>query len=238
MRAIRIQGYGMSPALEQVWVPELQSDEVLVRVEVASLNPLDIQLNSGKMHGLFPIRFPYSMGTDLAGTVERVGAEVDLWRVGEGVVARLEPTSGGALAEFAVLPGAYPAAAPKAISLVDAAGLLTAAGTAWQALFETADLQPRQTVLVHAGAGGVGSFAIQLARAAGARVIATASDSELDIARRFGADRVIDYRSDRFEDEVSDVDVVLDTVGDDTQQRLVHRAAPRRMPRFDHLSTR
>lgn len=141
------------------------------------------------------------------------------WQAGDTVVARLDPTSGGAVAEFALLPAGYLAAAPKTVSLDDAAGIPTAAGTAWQALFEIGGLKGGQTVLVHAGAGGVGSFAIQLAREMGARVIATASGSGIDIARRLGADQVIDYTAEDFAGKLSDVDLVLDTVGGETQQR-------------------
>jgi len=226
MKAACIHEYGGSLVLEEVPVPEVGPDEVLVRVKAAALNPLDVQLHSGKMHGFFPLAFPYTLGTDLAGTVERAGASATRWRGGwglgagsEAVVARTDPTKGGALAEFAVVPAADLAAAPKGASLEEAAGLPTAAGTAWQALFEVADLQRGQTILVHAGAGGVGSFAIQLARVAGARVVATASSAGMELARQFGADQVIDYRSERFEDKLSDLDVVLDTVRDDTQQR-------------------
>ena len=172
----------------------------------------------GVMQGFFPLGFPYTLGTDLAGTVERVGSDVAGWRVGDKVVARVEPTSGGALAEYAAVPASTLARAPKTVSIDRAAGIPTVAGTAWQALHEVADVRQGQTVLVHAGAGGVGSFAIQFARRAGARVVATASGSGLDIARRLGADRVIDYRPEHFADKLSDVDVVLDTVGGETQQ--------------------
>ena len=219
MEAVRIHGYEATPVLEEVQTPDIGPDEVLVRVQAAGLNPLDVQLCSGKMHGFFPLAFPYTLGTDFAGTVERVGASAGRWRRGDRVVARSDPTKGGALAGFAVVPAAYLAAAPTRVSLGEAAGVPTAAGTARQALFEVADLHRGQTVLVHAGAGGVGSFAIQLARTAGARVIATASGTGIDVARRLGADQVIDYRSERFEDKLSDIDVVLDTVRDDTQQR-------------------
>lgn len=219
MRAVRIHQYGPSPALEEVQMPEAGADEVLVRVTAASLNPLDVQLCSGAMHGFFPLGFPYTLGTDLAGTVERAGASATPWRSGDQVVARLDPTRGGALAEFAVLPAAYLAAAPTKVPLQEAAGIPTAAGTAWQALFEVASLERGQTILIHAGAGGVGSFAVQLARTAGARVIATASGTGIDVARRLGADQVIDYRSEDFAKMLSDVDVVLDTLRDDTQQR-------------------
>ena len=140
------------------------------------------------MHDFFPLSFPYTMGTDLAGTVERVGSGVVGWSEGEEVIARADPTSGGALAELAVVPASYLVRAPTSVSMELAAGIPTVAGTAWQALFEVADLKRGQTVLVHAGAGGVGSFAIQFARAAGARVIATASGTGIEIARRLGAD--------------------------------------------------
>ncbi len=135
------------------------------------------------------------------------------------MVGRTDPTRGGALAEFAVIPAATLAAAPTRVSLEETAGIPTAAGTAWQALFEVASLKRGQTLLVHAGAGGVGSFAIQLARSAGARVVATASGSGIELARQLGADQVIDYRSEDFAETLSDIDVVLDTVRDDTQQR-------------------
>ncbi len=219
MNAVRIHKYGAPLLLEEVQTPDIGSDEVLVRVKAASLNPLDVQLHSGKMHGFFPLAFPGTMETDLAGTVERAGPLATRWRQGDKVVARLDPTKGGALAEFAVVPASYLAAAPAKVSLEETAGIPTAAGTAWQALLEVANLKHGQTVLAHAGAGGVGSFAIQLARTAGARVIATASGSGVELARQLGADQVIDYRLERFEDMLSDIDVVLDTVRDDTQQR-------------------
>jgi len=223
MRSARIHGYGMAPVLDAAPVPEIGPDQVLVRVHAASLNPLDVKLQGGAMHGFFPLTFPYTVGTDLSGTVERAGPNAGRWREGDRVVARVDPTSGGAVAEFAAVPADYLAAAPKTASLEAAAALPTAAGTAWQALFEAADLRPGQTVLVHAGAGGVGSFAIQLARIVGARVIATASGTGIDIARRLGADQVMDYRAEDFAGALSDVDVVLDTVGGET---LVSTVSP------------
>ncbi len=219
MKAARIHGYGADLVMEDIPTPEPGPDQVLVRVKAASLNPLDVKLHSGAMHGFFPLAFPYTLGTDLTGTVERTGASVADWQAGDAVVARLDPTSGGAVAEFALLPASYLAAAPKMVSLDDAAGTPTAAGTAWQALFEVGGLKGGQTVLLHAGAGGVGSFAVQLAQAAGARVIATASGSGIEIARRLGASQVIDYAAADFAGKLSDVDLVLDTIGGETQQR-------------------
>ena len=219
MKAARINEYDATPVVEDVPTPDIGIDEVLVRVAAASLNPLDVKIQKGSLHAVFPISFPYTLGTDLAGTVEGVGAGVSDWRVGDAVVARVDPSSGGALAEFAVVPAAYLVAVPEAIAMESAAGIPTTAATAWQALFDVADLQRGQSVLVHAGAGGVGSFAIQFARAAGARVIATASGDGIEIARELGADEVIDYREQRFWEQMSDLDVVLDTVGGETTQQ-------------------
>ena len=219
MRAARLHSYNAAPTIEDIETPEVGPGEVLVRVEAASLNPLDVKLQKGFMHDFFPLGFPYTLGTDLAGTVERVEADVTDWREGDKVVARTDPTSGGALAEFAIVPVSYLVKAPTSVSVELAAGLPTVAGTAWQALFEMADLKGGQSVLVHAGAGGVGSFAIQYAHSVGARVIATASGSGLEIAQRLGADQVIDYRSENFAEKLFDVDLVLDTVGGETQGR-------------------
>ncbi len=216
MKAARIHDYDVAIAVEEVQVPEPGPAEVLVRMHAAGLNPLDVLLHGGRRRDVFPLSFPYTLGTDLAGTVERAGPLAARWRQGDRVVARLDPTRGGALAGFAVVPAASLAAVPAGVSLEEAAGVPTAAGTAWQALFERANVTRGQTVLIHAGAGGVGSFAIQLARIAGARVIATASGSGIELARRLGANQVIDYRTENFAEKLSDIDVVLDTVGGDT----------------------
>lgn len=219
MKAIRIHGYNEQPVLEDVPSPAIGDGDVLVCVAAAALNPLDTQMQTGAMQGYFPVDFAYTLGTDLAGSIAQVGAGVTAWSVGDRVVARTDPPSGGAMAEFAVVPANYLVKLPEAVSFEQAAAAPTAAGTAYQALHEVAQLASGQTVLIHAGAGGVGSSAIQIARNGGARVIATASGDGLEIARRLGANQVIDYRSERFEDNVSDADVVLDTIGGDTQQR-------------------
>lgn len=219
MKAARLSGYDAAPTVEEIPVPEIGPDEVLVRVEAAGLNPMDNKLQMGVLHDFFPLEFPYTMGTDLAGTIERVGTNVAGWGEGDRVLARTDPTGGGALAELAAVPASYLVKVPASMPIEKAAAIPTATATAWQALFETADLQPGQTVLVHAGTGGVGSIAIQFAKAAGARVIATASGDGVEIASRLGADQVIDYRQEDFAEKVSDVDLVLDTVGGETQRR-------------------
>lgn len=219
MKAARLSGYDAAPTLEEIPVPEIGPDEVLVRVEAASLNPMDNKLHTGVLHGMFPLGFPYTLGTDLAGTVERVGTDVTGWGEGDRVLARTDPTSGGALAELAAVPASYLARVPASMPIEKAAAIPTTAATAWQALFEMTDIRAGQTVLVHAGTGGVGSIAIQFARAAGAYVIATASGDGVEVARGLGADEVIDYRQEDFTEKVSEVDLVLDTVGGETGRR-------------------
>jgi len=219
MKAFQLSGYEADPALVEVETPQPGAREVRVRVASAALNPLDVKLQSGAMHGYFPLTFPATIGTDLSGTIDALGTDVTGWTTGDRIIARTEPTRGGAVAEFAIVPADQLVKLPDAVSFEDAAGVPTTAGTSWQALFEVAELKAGQTILVHAGAGGVGSFAIQFARAAGARVIATASGDGIAVAERLGADMVIDYRHEDFAACVSDADVVLDTVGGETQVR-------------------
>ncbi|WP_438022649.1 NADP-dependent oxidoreductase [Sorangium sp. So ce233] len=221
MKAARIHAYGSidGAVIEDLPTPDPGPNEVLIRVAAASVNPLDLKLIQGVLAAYFPLAFPYALGTDLAGTVERAGPLAARFRPGDKVIARPEPLHGGAFAELAVVPASEIVAAPAGLPLDEAAGIPTAAGTAWQALFETAHLKQGQTVLIHAGAGGVGSFAVQLARSAGARVIATASAANADLVRKLGADQVIDYRAEDFAAKLRDVDVVLDTIGGETQQR-------------------
>ncbi|KXG84080.1 NADP-dependent oxidoreductase [Agrobacterium bohemicum] len=219
MQQIILSDYEQTPALTDVAIPEPNHGEVLVRVKAAALNPLDVKLQLGRVHAYFPLTFPSQMGTDLAGTIEKTGSLTSRWRVGDRVMARLDPTKGGAFADYAIVPEDQLVLLPQDLNFNSAAGLPTAAGTAWQALVEIADLKAGQTVLVHAGTGGVGSVAIQFARGLGARVIASASGDGVEIARELGADQVIDYRSEDFATKVSDIDVVLDTIGGETQQR-------------------
>jgi NADPH:quinone reductase-like Zn-dependent oxidoreductase len=229
MKAVRIHQYGPveDVALDDVPFPEVGLDEVLVKVEAASVNPLDVKLVSGSLHVYFPLKMPYAVGTDLSGTVVESGRLSARWKKGDRVIGRLEPgpgngpqySRGGAFAEFVSAPARHLARAPAKLDLADSAGLPTAAGTAWQALFEGAFLEPGQTILVHAGAGGVGSFAVQLARYVGARVIATVSASGTGLVQSLGADQVVDYRASDFSSILHDVDVVFDTVGGETQTK-------------------
>ncbi|AEW98330.1 NADP-dependent oxidoreductase [Streptantibioticus cattleyicolor] len=217
MKALRYTAYGVRPVLHDIPVPEPGPGEVLVRVAGAALNPLDVKIGTGSMRDFFPVTLPSVVGTDLAGTVERTGPRVTGWSAGDAVIARTDPTVGGAVAEYALVPATALAAAPVTVPLDRAACLATAAGTAWQAVVETAEVKPGQTVLVHGGAGAVGGFAVQFARRAGARVVTTVSPAGAEIAARLGAHQVIDYTTTDFRPEVSGADVVIDPVGGDTE---------------------
>lgn len=218
MSALRVDGYGETPAVAQIATPTPGPGQVLVKVAAAGLNPLDVKMVAGYLQGFFPIEeWPYTIGTDLSGTVAALGPDVTFWNVGDRVVARTDPSAGGAVADFAVVPAEQLTAAPSSLPLTVAAGIGTAAATAWQALHEIANVQAGQTVLVHGGAGGVGHIAVQMAVRAGARVIATAAPDETDTALRMGADQVIDFTQIDFRTAVSDVDIVLDTVGGEVE---------------------
>ena len=217
MRAIRYGDYGQPPRIEVTPIPLPGPGEVLIRVEAAAFNPLDVKLHSGQRRWYFDLAFPYTMGSDVAGTIEQVGAGVTGLSVGDPVIGWLPPLTGGAFAEYAVLSAGVCAARPGGMSAVVGAAIPTAAGTAWQALIDIAKVERGQTVLVHAGAGGVGGFAIQFAAARGAHVIATASGDGVALCRSLGAHHVIDYRVADFTKIVADCDVVLDPIGGTTQ---------------------
>jgi len=213
VKAIQIRQYGDAPTLRDVDRPTPGPGEVLVRVAGAATNPLDLKITAGYMHDFFPVTFPYTLGTDVSGTITELGGRVKGWAVGDQIVARLDPSAGGGYAEFAVVPAEQLVPAPTSVPLFLASGAATTAATAWQAVSEIAGLQAGQRVLIHAGAGGVGSFAVQMSHALGAHVITTASGPGLQIAQALGADEVIDHAAGPFESQLAGVDVVIDTVG-------------------------
>jgi NADPH:quinone reductase-like Zn-dependent oxidoreductase len=221
MKALRIHAFGNPSQAELENTPLARPDQgqVSIRIEAASVNPLDLKMLAGHMQQVFPVSLPYTLGTDLAGVVEQTGPGVDRFKPGDRVVGRLEPTVGGAFAQVAIVPAQALGLMPADMSFEQAAALPTAAGTAWLALFGAGGLKAGQRVLIHAAAGGVGSFAVQLARQANAHVIATASARNLGLARELGADEVIDYQRQDFSAVVRGVDLVVDTVGGDTLER-------------------
>lgn len=221
MKSLRIHEFG-NPSLamlEDVPLAEPGQGQVALRIAAASVNPLDLKMLAGTMQQVFPVSLPYALGTDLAGVVQQVGPGARRFKPGDRVVGRLAPTAGGAFAQAAVVSEAALSLMPADMSFEQAAALPTAAGTAWLALFGAGSLQAGQRVLIHAAAGGVGSFAVQFARQAGAHVIATASARNVGLAKELGAHEVIDYQRQDFAALLRGVDLVIDTVGGDTLER-------------------
>lgn len=220
MKAALIRSYGgphlVTPG--SIDEPALRPDEAWVRVEAASVNPLDLKIIIGSMQQVFPTELPYVPGTDFSGVVERVGPKVTRVRPGDRVVGRVSPNRGGAFAQQVAIRGEDLCLLPVGMSCEQAAALPTAFGTAMQALFEVGGLRAGHRVLIHGGAGGVGTFAVQLARHAGAHVTATASAGNQTYLRSLGAHETIDYRAQGFA-HLRDVDLVLDTIGGDTLEQ-------------------
>jgi NADPH:quinone reductase-like Zn-dependent oxidoreductase len=219
MKAIVVHEYGGPSVLkyEDAPRPEPKENEVLVRVIACGVNPADPLVVSGKYAKEFGTHLPLIPGYDVAGVVEKMGAKITKLKIGDGVYGYA--LFGGGWAEYAVLAEGEAALKPKSLTYIETAAVPLAALTAWQALIDSAKLSAGQTVLIHGGSGGVGSFAIQIAKARGARVIATASTANQDFLKQFGADVAIDYTKTRFEDVAKEVDVVLDPVGRDTLAR-------------------
>lgn len=221
MKALRIHDFGTTRqvALEDQSLSAPGAGYVAVRIEAASVNPLDLKILSGSMQPIFPVQFPYTLGTDFAGTIEALGAGVSGFALGDRVVGRLAPTEGGAFAQSALAPMQTLCRIPSSMSYEQAAALPTAAGSAWLALFGVGKLQAGQSVLIHAAAGGVGAFAVQFAKRAGAYVFATASSQNHALLKELGADEAIDYRRDDFTARCNNVDLVVDPIGGDTGER-------------------
>ncbi len=217
MKAIRIHNYGGPEVLqyEDAPRPKPQAGEVLVRVHAAGVNPIDWKVREGHMKDFWPHEFPLIPGWDLSGIVEKLGRG----EIGDEVYSLPDPTRNGAYADYIVVREPELALKPSSLHHIRAAAVPLAALTAWQSLFETAQLQPGQRVLIHAGSGGVGHFAVQLAKWKGAYVFATASTKNQDLLRELGVDEPIDYTQERFEDVARKIDIVLDTLGDETQER-------------------
>lgn len=221
MKAVRLHGYGGPEVLryEDAPVPAVGPDEVLIRVHASSVNPVDWVMREGYFKDFLPLPFPAILGRDVAGVIETVGADVSSFKPGDAVYAWVDVARSGTQAEFVAVPADHAIAKPQSLDDLHAAAVPHAGLAAWQVLFDVAGLTAGQSVLIHAAAGGVGTFAVQLAKWKGAHVIGTASTHNLDFLRRLGVDEAIDYTTTRFETAVHDVDVVIDTEGGETQQR-------------------
>lgn len=219
MKVVQFDDYGESDklALGTSDRPEPAAGEVLVRVYAAGVNFLDCKIRAGLMQHVLKLSLPVVPGAEIAGTVERVGEGVDRFRPGDAVFGQIASCVGG-YAEWAVAKADHLASKPPGLSFAQAASLPVSAATAWMAV-EAANLSPGQRVLVHGAGGGVGRFAVQFARLAGAHVIGTASASKAAFVRDLGASEVVEYDRERFESVLDPVDVVLDFVGSDTMDR-------------------
>src|SRR5205807_2642644 len=197
--------------------PEPKENELLVRVIACGVNPADPLVISGRLAKEFGTHLPLIPGYDVAGVVEQTDAKVTRFKKGDAVYGYA--LFGGGWAEYAVLAENEAALKPKSATFTEAAAVPLAALTAWQSLIDIAKLSAGQTILIHGGSGGVGSFAVQIAKARGAKVIATASTANQDLLKQLGADVAIDYTKTKFEDVAKDVDAVLDPVGKETLAR-------------------
>jgi NADPH:quinone reductase-like Zn-dependent oxidoreductase len=221
MKAVRIHKYGGPEVLtyEDAPRPQPGAGEVLIRVHAAGVNPVDRAIREGYFKERLQYKLPFVPGWDVAGVVEAVGSGVTRLKPGDEVYGRTDLAREGSYAEYMVARESEIALKSRSIDFVTAAAIPLAALTAWQALFDNGQLAAGQTVLIHGAAGGVGHFAVQLAKIKGARAIATASPRNHEFLRSLGADQVIDYNTARFEDVVHDVDMVLDTITGETADR-------------------
>jgi NADPH:quinone reductase-like Zn-dependent oxidoreductase len=221
MKAVRIHNYGGPEVLryEDAPRPQVGQGEVLVRVHAAGVNPADWKVREGHLKQLVQHKFPLILGWDLSGVIEEVGPGVSNFKKCDEVFSKPDTSRDGDYADYIVVRESEVALKPKSLHHVYAAAVPLAGLTAWQALFDFAQLKAGQRVLIHGGSGGVGHFAVQLAKWKGTYVIATASTRNQRFLRDIGVDQPIDYTTERFEQVAEDVDVVLDTIGGDTQER-------------------
>lgn len=228
MKAFIVDHYGSSDSvrLDERPVPQLRDDDVLVQIHAASINPLDLKIRDGKLKVVLPFSLPIILGNDLAGVIVQVGAGVRRFKPGDEVYARVDTDRTGAFAEFIAIKEESVAIKPKSLSMEEAASIPLVALTAWQSLIDRAGLKAGQRVLIHAGSGGVGTIAIQLAKHLGATVATTTSTANVDWVKGLGADVVIDYRKDNFEAVLRDYDLVLDTLGGEVIEKSLRVLKP------------
>ena len=224
MKAVRVLRFGPPSVIinDDLPRPEPAAGQLLVHVKAAGVGNWDALVREGKI----PQPLPLILGSELSGIAEAIGAEVSGFKLGDEVYGATNEQFTGAYAEYAVPSARKMAQKPKTLNFIEAASAPVVTVTAWQMLFEYAHATVGQTVLIHGAAGNVGAYAVQLASQAGLRVVATAASADLDHVRSLGAERVVDYKRERFEESLTGVDVVLDTLGGDTQQRSLRVLKP------------
>lgn len=223
VKAARLCAYGEEKVvrIEDVSLPDPKTGELLIRVSAAGVNPIDWKIRAGQMQQVIPLQLPVTLGGDFAGVVEAVDAGVAGLKAGDAVYGQAPVTNGGSgsFAEAVLARAGAVAAKPRSVSYVEAGALPLVGVSALQALSEYLRISAGQKVLIHGGAGGIGSAAIQIAKHLGAHVATTASGDDIDYVKSLGADTVIDYKTQKFEEVVDDFDAVFDTVGGDTYVR-------------------
>jgi NADPH:quinone reductase-like Zn-dependent oxidoreductase len=224
MKAVRIHRFGGPEVLQIDDVPDVQAsgDRLRIRVSAASVNPVDYKIRQGGYPKVTEQDLPVTLGRDVAGVIDAAGGG---FAAGDEVYAHLDWADGG-YAEYALCAPVGVALKPSSLSMVEAAAVPLAATTAWQGLFDHGGLKAGERVLIHGASGGVGAFAVQFARIAGAEVIATASADQIERVRSLGAGQVIDHKAHKFEEVVHDVDLVFDLIGKDTQDRSFQTLKP------------
>lgn len=221
MKAIVIEQYGGKEQLKEKELerPQIAKDQVLLEIHATSINQIDWKLREGYLKERLPFEFPIILGWDAAGVIAEVGEAVRDFKVGDRVFARPATTRQGTYAEFVPVEENLLARMPENMSFEEAAAIPLAGLTAWQTLVDVAKIKEGDKVLVHAGAGGVGNFAIQIAKSFGAYVATTASKENEEFVTSLGADLVIDYKTEQFEDVLSDYDIVLDALGGEVLEK-------------------
>src|SRR5437667_9339456 len=221
MKAAVIHEYGGPEVLkyEDIPRPEPKDDQLLIRVIAAGVNPVDGMIRSGMFAKEGNRAFPIILGGDVAGVVEKVGSKSKKFKTGDPVFAYVSLDNSGGYAQYALVTEREAAPKPKSLTYIEAAAVPIVAITAWQALIDTAKLKAGQTVLIHGGSGGVGSLAIQIAKAHGAKVLGTASTANQELLKQLGAEVAIDYTKQNFENIAKNVDVVIESIGKDTLAR-------------------
>lgn len=219
MQAAQINEYGGKDVIRIVETdtPEPKADQVLVAVKAAGMNPFDWKVREGYMKDFIPLELPATLGGDVAGVVAKVGSDVTDFSVGQAVYGSANAVSGnGSYAEFTPVAAKQLVVKPEGVDFITAAALPLAGASAYQAIVDHLNVQSGQKVLVHGGAGGIGSLAVQIVKQRGAYVATTAATGDVDFVRQLGADEVIDYTAEDFAAKLHDYDAVFDTVGDET----------------------
>lgn len=223
MKALTFKRYGKSPeiAFAEVPRPTLKPDELLVQVHAAGLNPIDNMIPAGTFKPVLEFELPATLGSDISGVVTEVGSSVTRFKPGDAVFASLFDLGRGSIAEFAAVPERVAASKPVNLDFVQAAAVPMVALTSWQALKERANIRAGQKVFIPAGSGGIGTFAIQLAKHFGARVGTTTSTGNVQLVTSLGADEIVDYKKQEFEKVLRDYDVVLGTIRGDAIEKSI-----------------